>query len=58
MYNALSTAPVQAVLPAARLRVRSGAAINIGGRARTRHSSGSVQAADDLRTQSAGSHVL
>mgnify|MGYP000435449505 CR=1 FL=1 len=54
----LSTAPVQAVLPAARLRARSGAAICISGRARARHTSGYVQAADDLRTQSAGSHVL
>ena len=56
--TALSTAPVQAILPAARLRARSGAAIGIGGRAHARHTSGYVQAADQLRMRSAGSRVL
>ena len=61
----LSTAPGRAAGPErsrqpqrARLRARSGAAIIMGGRAHARHSVGSVRAADDLRTQSAGSHVL
>ena len=63
--SALSTAPVRAAGPTrsrrpqrAHLRARSGAAISMGGRARARHSGGSVKAADDLHTQSAGSNVL